>query len=362
MFLSELFFNILAFFLSFFIVVITIPPILRVAKAKRIFDPPNHRKIHTLEIPPLGGIAIFLGLILSTIILSDDYNFVSLKYIIAAVILMLFIGLKDDLIGISTSKKFTIQILTAIMLIFLGNIHITNLHGIFGIYEINTVVGALLTLFILLAIVNAFNLIDGIDGLASGLGMLASLVFGIWFFLAGFDDYAIISFALMGSLGGFFLYNVFGHENKLFMGDTGSLFVGLIIAILAIKFNEFNTGPRFPYSFHSAPVVSFAVVMIPLIDVLRVIVIRLFNGKSPFVADINHIHHKLLQLMRGRHLPVTLTILAANVFLIALALLFNYLAFEITIQFLVIFFAGLTLSFIPCFLIRWAENKRSKQN
>lgn len=142
------------------------------------------------------------------------------------------------------------------------------------------------------------------------------------------------------------------------MGDTGSLFVGLIIAVLTVKFNEFNAGGNFPYSLHSAPVVSFAVVMVPLIDVLRVMAIRIFNEKSPFAADNNHIHHKLLQLMPGSHLPVTLTIIGANVFLIALALFLNYLAFGITMQFLVIFFAGITLSFIPSFLLKRIENKQ----
>lgn len=358
MILTELFNNILAFILGLTIVVAAIPSILKIARKKELFDSPDFRKIHKQSVPPLGGVAIFMGFIFSATFLSDDYSFISLKYIILGVILLLAVGLKDDLIGISPFKKFFIQFLAVIMLIFMGNIHITNMHGLFGFYEINTVAGALLTLFILLTIVNAFNLIDGIDGLASGLGMLAALAFGTWFFFAGFTNYAIISFALMGSLGGFFLFNVFGHKNKLFMGDTGSLFVGLIIAVLTVKFNEFNAGGNFPYSLHSAPVVSFAVVMVPLIDVLRVMTIRIFNEKSPFAADNNHIHHKLLQLMPGSHLPVTLTIIGANVFLIALALFLNYLAFGITMQFLVIFFAGITLSFIPSFLLKRIENKQ----
>lgn len=358
MLLTELFQNILSFNLGLIIAVAVIPPILKIARKKDLFDSHDFRKIHNQSVPPLGGVPIFFGFIFSVTILSDDYSFISLKYIILAVILLVAVGLKDDLIGISPFKKFFIQFMAAIMLIFLGNIHITNMHGLFGIYEINTVAGAFLTLFILLTIVNAFNLIDGIDGLASGLGMLATLTFGIWFFFAGFNIYAIISFALMGSLCGFFLFNVFGHKNKLFMGDTGSLFIGLIIAILAIKFNEFNTGNNFPYLLDSAPVISFAVVIVPLIDVLRVMAIRLINRRSLFVADNNHIHHKLLQLMPGSHLPVTLTIIGANVFLIVLALFLDYLAFEITIQFSIIFFAGITLSLIPSFLIRRSEKKQ----
>lgn len=282
---TELSFNILAFVLGFLIVVLTIPPILNVAKAKSLFDTPGGRKIHTHEIPPLGGVAIFIGFSFSTVFALGDQSFASLRYYFIAVFLMLAIGLKDDLIGISAIKKFTIQFLAALLLVTLGNVNITNLHGLFGVYEINYFAGALLSLFTILSIVNAFNLIDGIDGLASGLSILASFSFGIWFFLAGFTQYSIVSFALTGSLSAFFLFNVFGKANKLFMGDTGSLFVGLVIAIYKIKFCEYNLISNIPNALDSAPVISFAIVMVPLIDVMRVMAIRVFAGKSPFAAD-----------------------------------------------------------------------------
>lgn len=357
MVLNTLLLNIIAATLSFVTVLLAIPPILKVARAKRLFDIPDDRKIHQHETPSLGGIAIFLGFIVSVTFLMDDVSFARLRYIILGIILMLIIGLKDDLIGISAQKKFSIQLLAAAVIILFGNVHLTNLHGLFRIYEVNAIIGGVLTLFVLLALVNAFNLIDGIDGLAAGLAMLASAAFGAWFLLAESITYAIVSFALLGSLGGFFLYNVFGHKNKMFMGDTGSLFVGLIIAILVVKFNEFNVAGTRSYVLNSAPVISFAVVIVPLIDVLRVMVARLLNGKSPFAADRNHIHHRMLELVPG-HLQVTLIIIAVNVFLINLALLFNFMAFNITIQFLGIFFAGVTLSFIPSFLIRMKKQNK----
>jgi UDP-GlcNAc:undecaprenyl-phosphate/decaprenyl-phosphate GlcNAc-1-phosphate transferase len=355
---NSLFLNILASALSFVTVLVAVPPILRVARAKKLFDIPDVRKIHKNETPSLGGIAIFLGFIVSVTFFTGDINFARLRYIILGIILMLIIGLKDDLIGISARKKFSFQFLAASMIILLGDVRLTNLHGLFGVYEVNAIIGGVLTLIVLLTLVNAFNLIDGIDGLAAGLAMLASAAFGTWFLLAESVTYAVVSFALLGSLGGFFLYNVFGHKNKLFMGDTGSLFVGLIIAILVVKFNEFNVAGTRSYVLNSAPVISFAVVMVPLIDVLRVMTIRLLNGNSPFKADRNHIHHRLLELV-PRHLSVTLIIIAANVFLIALALFFNFMAFNITMQFLGIFFTGITLSFIPSFLNRKAEKNRA---
>lgn len=356
MLFKELFLNILSFTLAFSIAIIVVPPILRVAHAKKLFDSFNDRKIHTQTIPPLGGVGIFIGFILSTIISTDGYSFDSLKYIIASVILMFFIGLKDDLIDISARKKFVVQVFAAMLLITLGNFHISNLHGFLGFYQINYAVGTVLTLFVIIAIINAFNLIDGIDGLASGLGMLATFVFGTWFFLSGYIRYSVMAFALTGSLAGFFLYNVFGKKNKLFMGDTGSLIVGLIVATLAIKFNEFNIIKTTPYAIGAAPAVSFAIVIVPLLDTLRVMTIRILNGRSPFSADKNHIHHRLLELLPN-HLSVTLIMLGGNILIIGLALLFNNISFDVTLQFLFIFLSGIFLSLVPSLLLRWKKAK-----
>jgi UDP-N-acetylmuramyl pentapeptide phosphotransferase/UDP-N-acetylglucosamine-1-phosphate transferase len=360
MVLSTLLLSILATVLSFIIVLLAVPPILKVARKKLLFDQPDDRKIHQNETPSFGGLAIFLGFIVSITFLIDDISFARLKYILLGTILMLIIGLKDDLIGISPFKKFAIQLITAFIIIFFGKIQITSFHGVFGIYELNTFWGALISFIAILTIINAFNLIDGIDGLAAGLGMLASLAFGIWFFFSGFTTYVIISFALFGSLGGFFLYNVFGKSNKIFMGDTGSLFLGLIIAILTVKFNELNVNSYVAWSLNTAPVISFAILMVPLIDLLRVMSIRISNRKSPFYPDKNHIHHKMLQLIPC-HKTVTFIIVTANVFLIALALLLNYLSFNITIQLLTIIFSGVTLSFIPSLLHRIIIKKSEKQ-
>src|SRR5680860_30651 len=140
---------------------------------------------------------------------------------------MFFTGLKDDILEISAKKKLVVQIVAAGILITLGDVRFTNLHGILGIHEINYFAGIICTLFVILLIINAYNLIDGIDGLASGLAIVSGTVFGVWFYLAGHIQFSILSFALVGSLSGFFLFNVFGHKNKLFMGDNGSLVIGL---------------------------------------------------------------------------------------------------------------------------------------
>ena len=218
-----------AILIAFILVMVSIPTILTVARAKNLYEPNNARKVHKGSIPPFGGVAIFIGFVLSTIISTDGYKFDTLKYIIAAIILMFFVGLKDDLMVISARKKLVVQIFAAILLITLGDVRFTNIHGLMGIYEIHYFSGLLLTLFTMIVIINAFNLIDGIDGLASGLAMLSASIFGAWFFKVQQIQFSIMSFALVGSLAGFFLYNVFGHRNKLFMGDTGSFVVGLVM-------------------------------------------------------------------------------------------------------------------------------------
>jgi UDP-N-acetylmuramyl pentapeptide phosphotransferase/UDP-N-acetylglucosamine-1-phosphate transferase len=336
--------------LAFAIVLLAVPSVLKVARAKKLFDSFDERKIHKADVPPLGGVAIFLGFVLSTIIATDDYSFDSLKYIIAAIILMFFIGLKDDLLNISAREKFIKQIFAVALLIILGNVHFSNLHGFLGWERISPLAGALVSLFVMLAIVNAFNLVDGIDGLASSLGIIGSAFMGAWFFLAGYIPLAIMSFALTGSLAGFFIFNVFGRKNKLFMGDTGSLVVGLVMATLVVKFNEMNVISAYGYHINNAPVISFAVVIVPLIDTFRVMTIRILNKKSPFAPDKNHIHHRLLELVPN-HLAVTAIIVAINLLLIGVTVIFSYLEFNLTLQFGTIFMAGISLSFVPSHLV-----------
>ncbi len=342
--------------IGFTLVMIAIPPILRVARAKKLFEPFNERKIHSGTIPSLGGVAIFFGFVLSTIIATDSYTFDSLKYIIASVMLMFFIGLKDDLLEISARKKFVAQLFASVLLISLGNVRFTNLHGILGIYDIHYFVSIFISAFVMIAIINAFNLIDGIDGLASGLAILSSLIFGTCFFLTNEIQFSIMSFALAGSLSGFFLYNVFGKRNKLFMGDTGSLIIGLVISTLVIKFNEFNIVKTDPISVYNAPAVSFAIIVVPLIDTMRVMTIRILQKKSPFSPDKNHIHHRLLELV-PTHLRVTLILMISTIFITGLTILIDNLKINVTIGFLLIFSIGIVLSYVPSILA-----KRKKDN
>jgi len=282
--------------LSFLIVYLIIPKIIKVSNIKKLFDVPNHRSAAKHVVPTLGGIAILAGFSISTIVASNSLNINELKQMFAAVIAMFLIGLRDDLIGLSAKKKFFVQIGVALYLVIMGSYRFTNLHGIFGVNEIGYIVGIILSVIAIIGIINAINLIDGIDGLASGVSILISVVYGFWFLNAGDVIYAITCFSLTGSLIAFFMYNVFGKANKIFMGDTGSLILGTIIAVLTIRFNEFI--PEKGNAEQGLPAISLAILIVPIIDTIRVFSIRIMQGKSPFTPDMNHIHHIVLKLYR----------------------------------------------------------------
>jgi UDP-N-acetylmuramyl pentapeptide phosphotransferase/UDP-N-acetylglucosamine-1-phosphate transferase len=334
--------------LSFTIVYFVIPKIIRVSRIRHLFDVPNHRSAATQATPTLGGIAIFAGFTVSLILASTSYNIDELKYMFAGVIAMLLIGIKDDLIGISAKHKFFIQLVMAIYLVLLGHFRITNLHGILGINEIGYLSGSILSVVAIVGIINSVNLIDGIDGLASGVCLLISMVYGFWFLNAGDYLYALTSFSLAGSLMAFFLYNVFGSTNKIFMGDTGSLILGTVVAVLTIHFNQFNPGTI--HSVQGLPAISLAILIVPVIDTIRVAVIRLAQKKSPFSPDMNHIHHNLLQLTNS-HLYSSLIIIVVN----GLIVLFAFSLIDRIGNnnlFLMLLASGFALAYIPVLILK----------
>ena len=309
--MQNLVYILLSFITALCISLYAVPIVIRVAHSLKLLDNPNDRSAANSPIPTLGGISIFLSFVFTSTIGTSAYELPELVYIITAVTLMFFVGLKDDILTLSPWKKLTAQIISAAFIIVLAKIQFTNLHGLFGIGEIGMVPGIILTFFVIIVIINAFNLMDGIDGLAAGLSMLAAVIFGSWFFISGHLEYAILSFSLLGAIAGFFYFNVYGKANKIFMGDTGSLVLGTIMAIIVIQFNEFNIDLTQPYALASAPAVSFGILIYPLADTLRVFIIRALQFKSPFTADKNHLHHRLLTLGFS-HKKATYTIMLMN--------------------------------------------------
>lgn len=335
--------------LSFAIVYFVVPKIIKVSKKIKLFDIPNHRSAAKKVVPTLGGIAIFAGFTIGTIISSKSFSIDELKYMFAGVILMFLMGLKDDIIGMLARKKFIAQIAMAIFLVIVGNFRIDNLHGIFGIHEIGYIIGAFISVIAIVGIINAVNLVDGIDGLAGGIGLLISLVYGFWFLNAGDFIYALSSFSLAGSLIAFLLYNVFGNTNKIFMGDTGSLILGTILAILTIRFNIYQ--PIISGAVHGLPALSLAILIVPVIDTLRIFTIRISQKRSPFSPDMNHIHHNLLKLT-GNHLTTSAIIIAVNGVIILLSFI---LIEEVgnNLLFIILLISGFILASIPAHILKW---------
>ncbi len=306
----------LAFFITFF----AIPIIIQVAKDKKLFDEPDQRKVHKIVIPNLGGLGIFAGFMIATLLCVPKNNNDHLQYFIAAATVIFFLGLKDDILILSVTKKFFGQILAAIILIKLGGIQINNLHGFVGINEVTDLAGSVLSLFAIIVITNSFNLIDGVDGLAGSLGILATVCFGIYFFITGDLTLAVIAFSMVFSLSGFLIYNF--PPAKIFMGDTGSLLVGLINSILFIKFINSAGSNTLQLSFQSIPAIAFSFLIIPLFDTLRVFALRVLSRRSPFSPDRNHIHHIILDLGLSQK-QTTLICLSANIIFIGMALMFD---------------------------------------
>lgn len=310
---------ILAFITSFSLTYLAIPSIINLAIKKNLMDEPGERRSHKVSTPSLGGIAIFAGTLFSIILWTPFEYFGDLQYILCAFIIIFLIGAKDDIDPISPSKKFMGELFAAGILVFRSNVKLTSLYGFFGIYELSEIPSIILSIFTIIVIINAFNLIDGINGLSGSVGLLITTVLGTWFYMVGSVEIAIVAFALGGALVAFLKYNITPAE--IFMGDTGALLLGLVCSILTIQFIEHHNQLKdSAYTFNSAPSVAIAILILPLFDTLRVFILRVMEGKSPFNPDRKHIHHILIDLGLT-HMQATGVLFLTNILFILLAIM-----------------------------------------
>lgn len=306
---------------SFLIGLCFMPLVIDIAKKRNFVVKPNKRTSHEGVIPNIGGINIFISF-LSTVFLFS-YGIISeLQFTIIGVFIILIIGFVDDLIAIKPTWKLLGELVSAFFLIVVSDVRLSHLHGFLGINELSLEWSYLLSFFVFVVIINALNLIDGVDGLASGLGILYCLFFAFYFKLTANTNLAISAFAMAGSLFVFFLYNVFGGKSKIFMGDSGSLLLGYMITLYVFEFCEMNAYNCVPvlYRMSAAPGVAICVLSIPLFDTMRVMLTRMKKGVSPFHPDKNHIHHLLLKTGL-KHRQVTFVLLIVSLFFIALGLI-----------------------------------------
>lgn len=314
---------ILAFAVAMFITWYSIPRIIRVVNERHLTDKPGKHKIHKKETPTLGGIGIFGGFTIGFLLAVNGYM-PGVSYFTAAVLVLFFIGLKDDLVYLIPKKKLLGEIGAALIIVLFNDLHFTSLHGFLGITDIPVWASYIITIFLIVLIINAVNLIDGIDGLAASIGIIASVAFGLWFWLSNDYGYAIMASALLGALVVFLWFNISTGPDKIFMGDTGSIVIGFILVVFVIRFNEINATDKTFYNLHSAPSFSIAILIVPLYDTLRVIILRLHNHQNLFIADNRHIHHMMLRA-GFTHRAATLYISLFNIFIIAVAFLLDHL-------------------------------------
>ena len=279
---------------AFVITYVAIPKVIFFAEKLRLLDEAGIRASHKGSTPIFGGIAIFSGIIFSLLFWADIEN---IQYLLVSILIVFFVGVIDDLLVLSPFKKIVGQVIATSIIIFLGDLKIDNMHGVLGIYDLPIWIGVLFTIFVVIVITNAFNLIDGVDGLAAGVGIISSFSFGIIAVLMEQSEMAIISFTLVGALLGFLKYNL--YPAKIFMGDTGSLVVGMILSILAINSIRYGLVTESIKLINKGPLLAIVLLAIPLFDSLRVFVVRIFKGKHPLSPGREHIHHTLLDLGFG---------------------------------------------------------------
>lgn len=285
----------LTFIISFALVFVLSPVVIRISHKRKLLAIPGPRSSHTVSTPFLGGVSVFFGIFFSTLLLAPDIAFPSLHYLLAALLIVFMVGAKDDLEPLSPRNKTIGLLLSIAILVFPCGIQLNSLYGLLGIHsELGAGWSALLSIFTIYVIINAFNLIDGINGLAASLSTFICMVLGTWFFLADLPAFGVLAWASAGASLAFLRYNL--TPAQIFMGDCGSLLLGCVIALLSIQFIQSCSqvaNDALVYFRHPVAVAT-SLLIVPLFDTLRVFIMRILHGQSPFQADKSHIHHLLI--------------------------------------------------------------------
>jgi len=325
-----LFYTILSFGIAFMVAYIGTSAIIKIAHHRQVFDQPDVRKLHTHPTPSLGGIAIFAGFWIATLLFS---GLGVINYLMVATLLIAMVGIVDDIMPIRASRKLLIQLLAAGILFYAG-FRLEGLYGFMGLEHVHPVLSFGMTLLFLTTLTKAYNLIDGIDGLAGSFGTLGALTFGVLFAIMGESAWSMLSFALAGGVIGFLKFNF--HKAEIFMGDTGSTLIGLLIGVLCIQFLNMS---YYGAGTIQAPLIIAAIIFIPVIDLVRVFITRMSKGNSPFEPDRKHIHHIMLDTAKMTTPLICLTLITLNICLILFAanytnisLLMGLLAFTCTMM------------------------------
>lgn len=280
--------GVLSFLTAFIIALLMMPPLIKLIYRYNLLDQPDLRKEHIRPVPTMGGIASCIGMAIACGLWFNFSNDIFIICFFFSIAMLFCVGIMDDLKNMPARYKLVIQIAVAALIAFSG-VRITSFNGLFGVYELPISAQYTFTILAIAGITNSFNLIDGIDGLAGGLGFMSLVILGLFLTLSEESNIGIVAFALAGGLLGFLYYNF--DPARIFMGDTGSIVLGFVISVLCIKLIQVN--PAESFLIPHAPVFVLSIVAIPVFDTLRVFALRMWAGKSPFTPDKTHIHHLL---------------------------------------------------------------------
>ncbi len=337
---------ILTALISFGLTFGAIPKIIRVSYRKHLMDVPGERSSHVKRIPNLGGLAIFYAVcIASTIFAHNLFN--EYIFLIASLVILMFIGLMDDILVVSPEKKLYAQLVSAFLIVVGSDVRIGNFFNVMGIEQIPYWLSVIFTITVFILLINAYNLIDGIDGLAGSVGIIACFGFIYSFYRLEVPDLAILAVSLAASLLGFLIFN-FSDRMKIMMGDTGSMIVGFLLTFMVIKFLNLlmleTSSGRLYYHLPAAPAIAIALFIIPIIDTITVILIRLLQKKHPLQADKNHLHHRFLKLNLS-HKKVTAILASFNIFILVITYVLRRL--DVNILGAIVLLLGLLFSIFP---------------
>lgn len=320
------------------------PHILKIAKAKNIVDNPNARKLQRIPIPVMGGIVVVFGVLVGLMCFNLFGNFTDMFAVVAAVVVIMFVGLIDDIHGLSPAIRFVAEILIVLYLIYSSSEHINNFHGLWGLDVIPMWVSVPLTVFACVGIINAINLIDGVDGYASGYCMMASIYFGYAFYKLGEMDMVVLAAIMIASLIPFFCCNVFGKHSKMFIGDSGTLSMGILISTFVTNLLSSTTNDIAITDNLGLIPLALAILSVPVFDTLRVMGARIMRGASPFYPDKTHLHHAFIDLGFS-HIGTTVSILLMNTLVVAAWSIAYNLGVSIDVQLYLVVGLGILVTF-----------------
>ena len=335
-------------------------PILKIAREKNIVDNPGDRKLQKIPVPVMGGIAVFFGIVVGLCYFKTMLSYTSLFSTLGAMVIMLYVGTIDDISNLSPWRRLAVEVLVATLLVYGTHFSICNFQGLWGIGLLPILWSVPLSALAMVGIINAINMIDGVDGLVSGYCIMACTLFGLIFFLSFDYSYASLAAVSVGALIPFFIHNVFGSKNKMFIGDGGTMMMGTVLSSMVISLCRYRIGYDDRFLDHQFGLIAFslAVLSVPVFDTLRVIFWRVIHGRSPFSADKNHLHHLLIEAGLP-HFGVTMAEIALNMAVVAAWAVSWSLGANVSTQFYVVVAASCLLVFGTAAILHLAFRRRS---